>query len=156
MGCYCRWLEILNRYQSCSIRKANIVGVGLSFPLAIQRINKFERNNPGIALSMLFDKKGSIYTVRRSELDRNCSKQVNLLMTVDGENRHYTAIKNIHRLLSKLYGKNNHAYHFCMNYLNDFRTASARDKHYQYCSSNGPIKVKMPSEKENWLQLHNG
>ena len=43
-----------------------------------------------------------------------------------------------------------------MNCLNDFRTGSARDKHYQYCTSNGHVKVNMPSEKEKWLKFHDG
>ena len=43
-----------------------------------------------------------------------------------------------------------------MNCLNGFRTASARDKHYEYCSSNGNVKVKIPSEKEKWLKFHDG
>ena len=41
-------------------------------------------------------------------------------MIVDGENRYYTAIKSISRLSSKLNGKSNITYHFCMNFLNDF------------------------------------
>ena len=45
---------------------------------------------------------------------------------------------------------------YCMNCLNGFRTESARDKHYEYCSSNGHVKVKMPSEKEKWLKFHDG
>ena len=77
-----------------------------------------------------------------------CKRQVNLLMMVDGEKRHYTTIKNISRLLSKLNRKNQHAYHYCMNCLNGFRTGSARDKHYEYCSSNGHVKVNMPTGKE--------
>ena len=75
-------------------------------------------------------------------------------MIVDGENRHYETIKNISKLLSKLNGKSNRAYHICMNCWNGFWTASARDKHYEYCSSNGHVKVKMPSEKEKWLKFH--
>ena len=43
-----------------------------------------------------------------------------------------------------------------MNCLNGFRTESARDKHYEYCNSNGHVKVKMPTEKEKWLKFHNG
>ena len=91
---------------------------GLEFPLETQKIGKFERNNPGIAVNVLSNKKGSIYTAHKSELNGKCSKQVNLLMIVDGENRHYTAIKNISRLLSKLNGKSNRAYHYCINCLN--------------------------------------
>ena len=73
----------------------------LEFSLAIQKIGKFDKNNPGIAVNVLFNKKKSIYTARRSGLNGKCSKQVNLLIVVDGENRHYTAIKNISMLLSK-------------------------------------------------------
>ena len=41
----------------------------LKFPLAIQNIGKFERNNPGIAVNVLFNKKENLYTVHRSELN---------------------------------------------------------------------------------------
>ena len=107
---------------------------------------------------MLFSNKKNqnTYTARRSELKVKCKNQVNLLMIVDGEKRHYPAIKSISRLLKSLIGSQKGAYHFCMNCLNGFRTLSARDKHYDYCSSNGNIKVKVPSEKEKWLKFHDG
>ena len=85
-----------------------------------------------------------------------CKKQVNLLMIVDGENRHYTVIKSISRLLTSLNATRKGAYHFCMNCLNGFRTASARDKHYEYCSSNGHVKVNMFTEEKKWLKFHDG
>ena len=80
---------------------------GLEFPVSIKKIDKFERNNPGIAVNVLFSKKKSqnIYTVRRSKHNMECKKQVNLLMVEDGGKRHYTAVKNIPRLLSKLNGR---------------------------------------------------
>ena len=43
-----------------------------------------------------------------------------------------------------------------MNCVNGFCTAWARNKHYGYCSSNGHGKVKITSEKENWLKSRNG
>ena len=99
---------------------------GLEFPVSIKKIDKFEKNNPGIAVNVLFsnNKNQNIYTARRSERNVKCKKQVNLLMIVDGEKRHYTAINNISKLLSKLNGKTRRAYHFCMNCLNGFRKAS--------------------------------
>ena len=111
---------------------------GLEFPVSIKKIDKFEKNNPGIAVNVLFsnNKNQNIYTARRSERNVKCKKQVNLLMIGDSEKKHYTAIKSISRLLSKLNGKIRRAYHFCMNCFNGFRKASARDKHYEYCSSN--------------------
>ena len=129
----------------------------LEFPLAIQKIGKFEKNNPEIAVNVLFSsKKEKIYTAPRLKLNGECKKQVNLLMVVDGEKRHYTTIKNISRPLSKLNGKTKHAYHYCMNCLNGFRTESDRDKHYECCSKNGHVKVKMPTEHEKWLKFNDG
>ena len=71
----------------------------------IKKIHKFEKNDPGIGVNVLFRNKGSIYTARRYERNVKCKKQVNLLMIVDGEKRHYTVIKNMSSLLSKLNGK---------------------------------------------------
>ena len=103
-----------------------------------------------MAVNVLFSnrksQKKNIYTVRRSGRNVKCKKQVNLLTIVDGEERHYTEIKNISRLLSKLNGKIKRAYHCCMNYLIGFRTESARKKQYVYCSSNGHVTVPLPME----------
>ena len=111
-----------------------------------------------MAVNVLLSKKKSqnIYTVRRSKHNIECKKQVNLLMIEDGGKRSYSAIKNISRLLSKLNGKTRRAYHYCINCLNGFRTESARDKHYEYCSSNGHVKVTMPTAEEKWLKFHDG
>ena len=44
---------------------------GLEFPVSIKKIDKFEKNNPSIAVNVLFSNKKNpmkdIYTVRRSE-----------------------------------------------------------------------------------------
>ena len=93
-----------------------------------------------------------IYTVCRSGRNVKCKKHVNLFLIVNGEKRHYTAIKNISRLLSKLNGRTKHVYNYCMNCFNGFRTESARDKHYEYCSSNRHVKVNKPTEKEKRLK----
>ena len=65
-------------------------------------------------------------------------------MIVDGEKRHYTVIKSVSRLRKSL------------NATQKGRTGSASDKHYDYCSSNGHVKVKMPTEKEKCLTFHDG
>ena len=59
---------------------------GLEFPVSIKKIGKSEKNNPDIAVNVLFSNKKNIYTARRSERNVKCKKQVNLLMIVDGEN----------------------------------------------------------------------
>ena len=132
----------------------------VEFPVSIKKIDQFEKNNPGKAVNVLFSSKKSqkknIYIVRSSERNVKCKKQANLLMIEDCEKRHYTSIKGISRLLKSLSANHKTAYHFCMNCVNGFRTEAARDKHYEYCSSNGHVKVKMPTEKEKWLKFHDG
>ena len=58
---------------------------GLEFPASIKKIDKFEKNNPGINVLFSNKKSQNIYTTRRSEHNVKCKKQVNLLMIVDGE-----------------------------------------------------------------------
>ena len=97
---------------------------GLEFPVSIKKIDKFEKNNPRMAVNVLFSNKKSskkdIYTVRKSERNVKCKKQVNLLMIVASEKTHYTAIKNMSRPLSRLNGKTKRAYHYCINCVNVF------------------------------------
>ena len=123
-------ISLLRPYENQHIWK------GLEFPVSIKKIDKFEKNNPEISVTVLFSNKKSqkknIYTVCRSGRNVKFKKQVNLLMIVDREKRNYTAIKNISRLLLKLNGKTKRSYHYCINCLNSFRTGSARDKHYEY------------------------
>ena len=60
------------------------------------------------------------------------------------------------RLLKSLNATHKGAYHFCMNCVNNFCTSSLRDKHHEHCSNNSHIKVKIPTEKEKWLNFHDG
>ena len=59
---------------------------GLEFPVSVKKIDKFEKNNPGIAVNVLYSNKKNqkIYTARRSGRNVKFKKQVNLLMIVAG------------------------------------------------------------------------
>ena len=59
---------------------------GLEFPVSNKKIDKFKKNNPGIAVNVLLSKKKSqnIYIARRSGHNVKCKKQVNLLIIEDG------------------------------------------------------------------------
>ena len=100
---------------------------GLEFLLAIHKIGKFERKNSGVAVNVLFNSKKEIYTARKSELYGKRSKQANLLMILEGGNTHHKAIKNLSGMLKSLNTTHKGACHFCMNCLNGFHTASARE-----------------------------
>lgn len=74
---------------------------GIEFPTTIKSISKFEKNNPDIAVNVLYVTKKSINNLRRSEYKITRSKQVNLLLIKDGKKTHYTCIKKISRLLGR-------------------------------------------------------
>ena len=62
----------------------------------------------GIAVNLLLCNKKSqnIYTAGRSECNVKCKKQVNLVMKVDGEKRHYKAIKSLIQVFIKIKREN--------------------------------------------------
>ena len=73
---------------------------GLEFPMALNKICKFEKSNSDIVVNVLFVHDKSICIARRSEFNSKRSKQANLLMIIDWENRHYVVIKSLSKLLS--------------------------------------------------------
>ena len=82
---------------------------------------------------------------------------MNLLLITSGEKKHYTAVKNLSRLLSRENANSRRAYHYCLNCLNGFRTESSRDKHYANCVDHDAVKIEMPwKEEDKWVQYHGG
>ena len=71
--------EIKNKFERISLLKPyenRYNWKGLEFPVSIKKIDKFEENNPGIAVNVLFNNKKNqdIYTARRSERNVKCKK----------------------------------------------------------------------------------
>ena len=149
----------------------------LEFPVAINKIDKFEKNNEDIAVNVLYiysgqkrgtskdedeeerteEKDGKITILRRSDYNTTRSKIVSLLLITSGEKKHYTAVKNLSRLLSRENANSRRAYHYCLNCLNGFRTESSRDKHYANCVDHDAVKIEMPwKEEDKWVQYHDG
>ena len=71
---------------------------GLKFPVAMKKINIFEKNN---------NMEEKIYICRKSK-HNDRKNVVNLLPIADGEHRHYTAIKSLSRLLGGSNSKDGH------------------------------------------------
>ena len=63
---------------------------GLKYPVAINKISKFEKNN-NVSVNILGVKGQQIYICRKSKYN-NQKNIVNLLLITDGEKRHYTVI----------------------------------------------------------------
>ena len=101
---------------------SNIVGYtnnyywsGLEFPVAINKINEFEKNND-IAVNVLGVKEQRIYMFRNSK-HNNGKNVVNLSLITDGDKRHYTASKSLTKLLAHSNSKDKRKQHFCLNCL---------------------------------------
>ena len=98
---------------------------------------------------------GSQIAVKKKKKEKEKARQ--LFDDEDVDNKHYTAIKNLSRLLTSLNATHKghiflffffFFFFFCvwMNCLNGFRTASARDDYYEYFSSKGHVKVIFSSK----------
>ena len=117
---------------------------GLEFPVAIMKINEFEKNNE-ISINVLGLKGRRIHVCRK--LKYNDRKNVvNLLLITDWEKRHYTAIKSLSRLLGSSNSKHGCKQHFCLNCLQSFHFEESRDNHFKYCKDNKAIRIEMPKE----------
>ena len=141
-------------------RMSNIVGYtnnynwfGLEFPVAINKINEFKKNND-ISINILGVKGQRIYICRNSK-HYNRKNVVNLLLIDDGEKRHYTAIKSLSRLLGDSNSKHGHKQHFCLNSLQGFHSEESRDNHFEYCKDNEAVKIEMPKEG-SFVEFHDG
>ncbi|XP_057301757.1 uncharacterized protein LOC130636145 [Hydractinia symbiolongicarpus] len=128
---------------------------GIEFPMSIKEISKFEKNNPDIAVNVLYVT-GKTFNILCRSTHNEREKQVNLLLLTDIKKSHYIAIENLSRLLGSKISKNHAKMHFCMNCLQAFPTIESRDKHYEYCMDNEAVKIAMPTEQEKWLYYKDG
>ena len=141
-------------------RVSNIVGYtnnynwsGLEFPVAINKINEFEKNND-TGINVLGVQEQRIYTCRNSKhYDRK--NVVHLLLIDDEERRYYTVIKSLSRLLGSSNSKHKSKQHFCLNCLQGCHSETSRDNHFKYCKDKEAVSIEMPKEG-SFVEFHDG
>ena len=111
---------------------------GLKFPVDLNQIAIFEKNNPQISINV-FGFEGGIYPLQISKTKR--PRIVDLLLISDGEKQHYCLIKSLSRLLSSQLTKHNGSIVFCLNCLNHF--PNEKKIHEEYCLKNEAIKIEL-------------
>ena len=126
---------------------------GLEFPMAINKIDEFEKNND-ISVNVLGIKKQKTYMCRKLKYN-NRKNIVNLLPIADGEKSHYASIKSLSRLLGGSNSKDGHKQNFCLNCLQCFHSEKSRDKHFEYCKDNEAVRIEMPKEGP-FIEFHDG
>jgi len=102
---------------------------GLSFPLAVKDVPKFEKQNPSISVSVLCRGDDGGFVPLHVSKERDRPHHVNLfLIEGEDEKRNYMWVKNLSRLVS---GRINdrHAAFVCNHCLHPFRNKDTLDRH---------------------------
>ena len=114
---------------------------GIVYPVQLNAIDKFERQNPTISINVLGYEESVLYPLRVSKCEGR--EVVNLLLISDDEKRHYCLIKSMSRLLSSQSSTDEHVLHYCLRCLNHFTTQEKLATHKEYCSAHEAVKIEM-------------
>ena len=126
---------------------------GIEYPVSLKDIDKFEKQNPSIFITVFGYEDKSVYVLRNSENTNREHNVILLLIKEEGVN-HYCLVKNLSRLLSSQVSKHDGKKYFCMRCLNPFNNQKALDKHEEYCSNHEAVKIIMP-KKGTMLRFEN-
>ena len=118
---------------------------GIYYPVSLKDLNKFEKQNPTISITVLGYEGKSVYPLRNSD---NTDREHNIILMLieEGGVKHYCLIKDLSRLLSSQATKGKRKEYFCKRCLNPFGCQEALNKHLEYCSKYKAVKIKMPEE----------
>ena len=143
-----QYLKDLRKYEFSFNTK------GLTFPLKLKDITKFEKLNPEIpGINVFSNDNMTIYPLRMS--DRDCKNTIDLFLYEEDGKSHYSLIKNFHRLIKSQLTKSKDGKIFiCKRCFNHFTKEELLEKHIKYCSNNQIVSVKMP-EKNTYLHFKN-
>ena len=123
---------------------------GIAYPVDFKDVNRFEKQNPDISISILgYSKDERIYPFRISEYTKSKKEDerkhnIVLLLIKNGDNSHYCLIKNLSALLTSQINSRKGKLYFCLNCLNGYDEPEKLDKHKEYCSEQESIKINMP------------
>ena len=128
----------------------------IKFPIPINQWKKFEKQNPEIALNVLFiDGYKKVRQGYISNYNSTRSKCADLLIIEEKGKQHFTAIKSLSALLRGVTSMNNGDF-YCRNCLDSFRTKNALDDHYEACKDHDFCYVEMPEVGKNILRYQEG
>ena len=133
---------------------------GIAYPVDLKDINRFEKQNLDISISVLgYSKDERIYPLRISKFTKAKKEDerkhnIVLLLIKNGDNSHYCYVKNLSALLSSQVNKHKSKLYFCLNCLNGYDDPEKLEKHKEYCSEEESIKINMPPP-ESFIKFKN-
>ena len=118
---------------------------GIEYPVSLKDIDKFEKQNPTISITVFGYKEKEVHPLRNSNnIDREHNIRI-MLIEKDGV-LHYCLVKNLSRLLSSQVSKHKEKSYFCDRCLNPFWCEQSLNKHLEYCSNHEAVKIEMPKK----------
>ena len=117
---------------------------GITFPMKVKDITKFEKLNPNLpGINVLSNDGKTIYPLR--EVKKDCKNTIDLFLYEEDGKFHYSLIKNFSRLIrSQITSRTDEPIQICKRCFCHFTKPELLDKHIKYCSSNKSAFVKMP------------
>ena len=126
---------------------------GIYYPVSLKDINKFEKQNPTISITVLGYEGKSVYPLRNSDnTDRDYD--IILMLIEEGGVKHYCLVKSIERLLSSQASNDKRKRYFCLRYFNSIWCQEALNKHKEYCNEYEAVKIELP-KKGTMLEFKN-
>ena len=119
---------------------------GIEYPVSLKDIDKFEKQNPSISITVYgYKKEEGVYPLRISKnIDR---KHIIRLMLIEENGvKHYNWVKNQSALLASQVSNHKERSYFCDRCLNPFWCEKSLNNHLEYCSNHKAVKIVMPGK----------
>ena len=118
---------------------------GIEYPVSLKDIDKFEKQNPTISITVLGYNGEIVYPLRNSD-NMNREHKIVLTLTEKDRVKHYCLVKNVSRLLSTQVSKHKEKSYFCLRCLNPFWCEKSLNKHLEYRGNHKAVKIEMPNK----------
>ena len=128
---------------------------GIDFPMRVSQIDRLERQNPNLAINVFGWEREQVIVHRISEKAGEIPR-INLMITKQGENTHYSYVKRLTALLLDQ-SKNSNSKHFCERCLHGYTTRDLLERHKPECKGllKSPTRTEMPKVGENKIAFKN-
>ena len=134
-----------NRLYHCKPYENELNTTGLTYPLPLSQVSKFETLNPNISVSVLvYEERQLIPLYTSPHPDRKHT--IHLLLLSVGAKHHYTTVQNLSRLVcgrTEFHGQT----HVCPYCLHCFREEHSLTDHIEHCKKHQPQVVSYPNPK---------
>ena len=117
---------------------------GITFPMKLKDISKFEKLNPGLPGINVFSVNESDNFYPLKMVEKDCVNTIDLFLYEKDGVSHYSLIKNFTRLIKSQKTKSREKIFICKKCFTHYTKEELLQKHIVYCSNNETVSVKMP------------